>query len=163
MKPRKYTDEELRQAVATSASIREVLSKLGLVEAGGNYSVVRDRIRQHQFDTAHFHGQGWRKGSIKPVQTAREIATYLVKDQSCRSSHLRLRLLREGLKQAVCEICTQTEWQGQPIPLELDHINGDNSDNRLENLRLVCPNCHALTLTYRGKNIRMRRDSTGAA
>ncbi len=70
-----------------------------------------------------------------------------------KSANLRKRLIAEGLKEARCEICKLDEWLGRPIPLQLDHINGDRTDNRLENLRLLCPNCHAQTDTYCGKNI----------
>ena len=66
---------------------------------------------------------------------------------------LRQRLIKEGLKLHQCESCLCETWMGQPIPLELDHINGDRWDSRLENLRLLCPNCHAQTDTYRGRNI----------
>lgn len=154
MKQRKYTDEDLRQAAASSNSIRAVLQKIGLIEAGGNYSAVKQRMTLLQIDLSHFHGKGWRKGKSKPVRAAEEITAYLVANRICRSSHLRIRLIRENLKEAICEMCSSTEWLGQPISLELDHVNGDKADNRLENLRLLCPNCHALTSTYRGKNIR---------
>ena len=69
-----------------------------------------------------------------------------------QSNKLRKRLINEGYLEPVCSSCSLTEWQGVPIPLELDHINGTNTDNRLMNLRLLCPNCHALTSNYRGKN-----------
>ena len=65
------------------------------------------------------------------------------------------RLLNANLKERICEHCENTLWLGNPIPLELHHINGVSSDNRLENLQLLCPNCHALTDNYRGKNIGM--------
>jgi len=138
----------------SSTSIRGVLQKLGLVEAGGNYSSIKLKIALLQLDSSHFRGKSWRKGSSTPPKAAEEIKNYLVIGRSCRSSHLRIRLLREKLKEAICEMCDSTEWLGQPIPLELDHLNGDKTDNRLENIRLICPNCHALTPTYRGRNIR---------
>jgi 5-methylcytosine-specific restriction endonuclease McrA len=70
-----------------------------------------------------------------------------------KTSHLRRRLIAEGVERRRCEICGSESWNGRPIPLELDHVNGRRDDNRLENLRLVCPNCHAQTPTYRGRNI----------
>lgn len=68
------------------------------------------------------------------------------------SHHLKNRFLAEGIFQHQCVSCNLTEWLERPIPLEIDYINGDRRDNRLENLRLLCPNCHALTETYRGRN-----------
>lgn len=82
----------------------------------------------------------------------RHIDELLVAGSSIGGSRLLRRLIREGYKEARCEACQQSEWQGKPIPLELDHINGDPTDNRLENLGVLCPNCHALTPTYCGRN-----------
>jgi len=154
VKPRKYTDEALCQSIVSSNSIRGVLQKLGLAEAGGNYSAIKQRISLLHLDVSHFHGKGWRKGSSKPIKAAEELTAYLVNGRVCRSSHLRIRLLHENLKEAKCEMCGNSQWLEHPIPLELDHVNGDKADNRLENIRFLCPNCHALTPTYRGKNIR---------
>jgi len=81
------------------------------------------------------------------------LSEILVKDSIYQSNKLRKRLIKAGLKSHQCETCGLVEWLGSPIPLELDHINGDKHDNRLPNLRIICPNCHALTDTYRGKNI----------
>lgn len=77
----------------------------------------------------------------------------LVENSTYQSNKLRKRLLKAGIKLPCCEMCNRTEWMGSPIPLELDHINGNKHDNRLFNLRVICPNCHATTETYRGKNI----------
>ena len=71
-----------------------------------------------------------------------------------QTNKLRKKLLYEGLKQHICERCGNSEWEGQPIPLEVHHVNGDKTKNDLTNLQLLCPNCHALTSTYRGKNIK---------
>lgn len=71
-----------------------------------------------------------------------------------QTNKLRIKLLKEGLKKHICERCGNSEWEGQPIPLEVHHINGDKTKNELSNLQLLCPNCHALTSTYRGKNIK---------
>lgn len=80
------------------------------------------------------------------------LESILVKNSSYQSNKLRIKLLKAGIKEYKCEICKNTEWNGKPIPLELSHKDGDNSNNELQNLEIICPNCHALTDTYRGKN-----------
>ena len=145
-----YTEQQLREAVSTSKSIRQVLAKLGLKEAGGNYSTTKKRISQAGIDTTHFTGQGWKKD--KTFGPKRPLEDYLSNEYGIQSYQLKLRLLKEGVKTHQCEVCGITEWNGKPTPLELDHIDGNHSNNNLSNLRVICPNCHAQTETYRGKN-----------
>jgi len=148
----KYTEEQFIDAVKSSTSIRQVLSKLGLKEAGGNYSITKTRIKNLGLDTSHFKGQAWNKGKkLGPRKSVKELLTNDRK-YPYQSHKLKNRLLQEGIKVHQCECCGITEWREKPTPLELDHINGINYDNRLENLRLLCPNCHAQTDTYRGRN-----------
>jgi hypothetical protein len=148
----KYTEEEFIIAVKTSISIRQVLNKLGLKEAGGNYSITKTRIKNLGLDTSHFKGQAWNKGKILGPKKPVEELLVIDRKHPYQSFKLKNRLLQEGIKIHQCECCGIAEWQGKPTPLELDHINGINYDNRLENLRLLCPNCHAQTDTYRGRN-----------
>jgi len=149
--PRKYSEVQFKEAVESSTSIRQVLSKLGLKEAGGNYSHVKRRIEKLNLSLAEgANGQGWSKG--KTLGPKRPIEWYLTENSYHQSHKLKQRLIFEGIKEHKCECCGITEWMGQPTPIELDHINGVHTDNRLENLRLLCPNCHAQTETYRGKN-----------
>ena len=150
---RRYTEAQVREAVLQSSSFRQVLSQLGLVEAGGNYSSVQRLIRDMGLDTSHFRGRAWRKGATKPPQQPRALQELLREGVVFGSYKLKNRILEEGLKERECERCNLRQWLGGPIPLELDHINGRGEDNRIENLRLLCPNCHALTDTYRGKKI----------
>jgi len=149
--PSKYTEEQFIEAVKISTSLRQVLSKIGVKEAGGNYKVAKDKIKKLNLDTSHFTGMSWLKGQTHK-HTTKPIEYYLTEDSYHQSYKLKLRLIAEGIKQHKCEKCDIIEWMGQPAPIELDHINGNNRDNRLENLRLLCPNCHAQTPTYRGRN-----------
>jgi Zn finger protein HypA/HybF involved in hydrogenase expression len=145
-----YSEQELREAVKTSTSIRQVLDKLNIVPAGGNYQTTNRRIQKLDIDTTHFTGQAWNRGKITGPK--RHIEEYLKENSVVQSFKLKGRLIAEGLKEHKCECCGITEWNGKPAPIELDHINGNHHDNRLENLRILCPNCHAQTDTYRGKN-----------
>jgi hypothetical protein len=121
---------------------------------------VKRRIDSLELNVSHFSGQGWKKGNRKPVVQARPISEVLQKGTSYQSYKLKKRLFAEGMKAKKCERCLNVEWLGQQIPLELDHINGDPTDNRIENLQILCPNCHALTGTYRGKKLAKCRDET---
>lgn len=146
----RYSEEQLRDAISTSTSVREALIKLGVSPLGGNYAVIHKAIKQYNIDTTHFTGQSHQKGKRLPSKSA--LNDYLTNKKPINSFRLKNRLLREGILTPVCSRCHNTTWLDQPIPLELDHIDGDSSNNTLQNLRLLCPNCHAFTPTYRGKN-----------
>jgi hypothetical protein len=150
MRLRKYSVRQLRNAVRGAKSMRQVLMKLGVVPYGGNYDVLRRAIRHFRLDTTHFTGQAWNRGQRLPARRPTE--DYLANRVRIQSFKLKRRLLTSGLFAAQCAMCNGTHWLGQPMPLELDHIDGDKSNNRLDNLRMLCPNCHAFTPTYRGKN-----------
>ena len=148
---RSWTDAELTAAVKTSSSIRAVLIKIGLVPAGGNYRQVSESIKELGLDTKHFTGMGWRKNRTFDFIPQRALKDILVKHSDFQSFKLKKRLFVEGLKTPKCELCDWAEVaQDGRIPVELDHINGDRFDNRLENLRILCPNCHSLQPTHRG-------------
>jgi hypothetical protein len=154
---KKWTEEKLIKAVKKSTSIREVILKLGLIPAGGNYEQVKKYIGERSLDTSHFTGKGWRTGMNVPTVPALEISKILTKNSFVQSYKLKRRLFKEGLKTPTCEECGwAVKANDGRVPLELDHINGDKHDNRLENLRILCPNCHSLKPTHRGRNIGRR-------
>ena len=153
------TDDEFRQAVATSLSVRQVLGRIGLVPAGGNYKTVHSRVRQLRLDTSHWTGAAWNQGArFQTFGKCSPLTDILVENSEYHfTCGLKKRLLKELVKEHRCEVCNRTKWNKQPIPLELHHVNGVNNDHRLENLQLLCPNCHALTANYRGKNQRIKK------
>ena len=157
----KRTKKEYEAAVAKSFSIASVCRILGLKPTGGNYRIIHKAIEEFKLDTSHFTGQGWNVGlKFNPKEVTR-IEDILVKDSFYQSYKLKKRLIQEGIKKECCESCGLTEWLGKPIPLEMHHMNGDNRDNRLANLQLLCPNCHALTDNYRGLNKSAHRETDG--
>ena len=152
-KERSWTDEQLKNAVSDSKSYRSVIAKLGLIPAGGNYVQVQSRIKDLNLDVSHFKGQGWNKGTTYHSKTRPELEDLLVVGSKVQSFKLKRRLYESGLKLPKCELCGWSRMsEDGRIPLELDHINGEHYDNRLENLRILCPNCHSLQSTHRGRN-----------
>ncbi len=152
-KSRSWTDEQLAEAVKASRSYRNVIILLGLIPAGGNYKQVKEYTIKLGLDTSHFTGMGWNKGLIHNPNPAKPLEELLVLGSNPQSFVLKKRLYAAGLKKPKCEMCGwHTISVDGRIPLELDHINGNKLDNRIENLRVLCPNCHSLQLTHRGKN-----------
>lgn len=164
-KRRTWTDQELADAVRGSRSLSEVQRRLGYRPSGGMHRYVSAHVKRLGLNTEHFTGQAWLRGRTG-TRTARlrPLAEVLVAGSVVNSANLRKRLVREGLREPRCEICELDTWRGAPLPLALDHINGDPCDNRLENLRILCPNCHALTDTWcgrkNGRRTPMQRERT---
>ncbi len=157
IRKRRWTKENLRNAVNKSKSYRNVIKLLGLEPAGGNYDQIKKYVREYGFSVEHFIGKAWNKGKkfdFKPIIKLEDI---LIKDSTYQSFKLKKRLFAGNLKKPQCEEC---EWaklsKDGRLPLELDHINGDRHDNRLMNLRVLCPNCHSLQPTHRGRNIKKK-------
>ncbi|MCQ2238695.1 MAG: HNH endonuclease [Bacteroidaceae bacterium] len=153
------TKQEVEEAVRNSKSIADVCRFLGIKPIGGNYRIIHKAIDEFNIDTSHFTGQGWNVGLKFRPSKPKDLKDILVKGSYFQSFKLKRRLLSEGLKEKKCESCNLTTWMGLEIPLELHHVNGDNSDNRIENLKLLCPNCHALTDSYRGLNKSAHRET----
>ncbi len=159
----KYTKELLEPIVAISESLAGVITKLGLNLTGGNYTYIRTKIKNAGIDTSHFTGQLWHKGKtaethpgIRKSATTLTIPNEEIFVENCRpitGPRLQKRLLALGweLKCAIVE-CGVSTWLGKKIALHVDHVNGVHNDNRLINLRFLCPNCHQQTETWGNKN-----------
>lgn len=154
---RSWTIDQLKSVVAESTSYWQVIEKLGLIPAGGNYAQLKKYVLEHKVDTAHFTGKVWNKGLRGIGKPRITLAEILVQNSSFQSYKLKARLFKAGLKPQHCEQCRWAEVTSDGyLPLELDHINGDRTDNRLENLRVLCPNCHSLTPHHRGRGGRKK-------
>lgn len=141
--------EDVEEIVKKSHSIAEMCRNFGVKPIGGNYRVMHHLIDKYNIDTSHFTGKGWNIGMKFKPKTSKPIREILVENSYYQSHKLKLRLLKNNMKEYKCESCGNTEWLGFPIPLELHHINGNHFDNRLENLKILCPTCHAMHHKYK--------------
>ncbi len=149
----KWTKENLEPIVKSSKTYREVFEKLRIRSAGGNARTLKKYIMIYNIDTNHFVTNYDTMVHLS-VLNKKPLDEVLVKDSSYSRYYLKKRLYEEGILKKECCLCGQDEnWNGMKISLILDHINGIHNDNRIENLRIVCPNCNAGLDTFAGKNI----------
>lgn len=147
---KQFTKEQIELIVKESKSFREMAIKLGYSPDGGSAIVTMKKVvEEYQIDTSHFLGQGWNKDNFdydrfqngKAIKTARALDAIV------------------ALRTHKCESCGLETWLDKKIPLEVHHLDGNHLNNELENLQLLCPNCHAFTKNYRGKNINVVKGS----
>ena len=145
-----FSKEELQELLDTSCSFREVIRKCGHSDRSANtFQIFKKKIEGLDLTKINHNRtkRGFNNGNSKS-----HISEHLVKDSDYPRGHLKTRILKEGLLENKCSVCNmEGEWMGKPIVMILDHINGVNNDNRLENLRMVCPNCNSQLDTHCGK------------
>lgn len=146
MKKYDYSYERVADAVKNSICWKDALQRMGIPPAGGNWKTFKDAVHRLGIDTSHFD----QYAAVSRTETSP--ASYYIENRvNVPSWKLLKKLLNEGYKENRCEVCGITEWNGKPITLQLHHIDGDHLNNSLENLQVICPNCHSQTDNFRGK------------
>ena len=143
MKKVNWTKELLEEIVPKCFSFAEVLRRLGLQTEGSNSKTLKKKLIEFNVDYSHFTGQRWKANKANPVYREKYLPN-LCNHSSLSSTNVKNMVFNLGLKENKCENCGLSEWMGKPITCELHHINGITTDNRIENLQILCPNCHAL-------------------
>ena len=154
-----YTKDWLEELCKDSYSYAEVLRKAGRKQGGGTQATLRKKIEEFEIDISHFTGQRW-QDSPNQIDNHENREKYSLEEVFTKNSPVTQKVLRGYVKRHnlipyKCQNCgCDGHWQNGIIALEIDHIDGDNRNNEISNLRYLCPNCHALTDTYRGRNIK---------
>ena len=154
---RQYSKEWLSELCKDSYSCAEVLRKAGRKQGGGTQATLRKKIEEFQIDISHFTGQRWQdspnQNEHKEVREKYDLEEIFRANSPVTQKVLRGYVERHNLLEYKCVKCgCDGQWQDGQIALEIDHLDGDNTNNEISNLRYLCPNCHALTETYRGRN-----------
>lgn len=136
--------KDLSLIVNESNSLFEILIKQGIKCTNENIEILKDELEEHGIDYTNL--------PIKTIFQKQPLEEILVEDSNYDSSKLKKRLIEAGLKEERCEICgVGNEWNGKPLTLQIHHINGNHRDNRIDNLQILCPNCHSQTVNYKGR------------
>lgn len=137
-----FSKEEIENFIKESRSYRDLALKLGYSnESGSAIATIKSMIQELNLDVSHFTGQGWNKNNF-------DYSRFQYGKKIRGATMIQALTALRGWR---CENCGLTEWQGQKVPLEVHHIDGDELNSVLENLQVLCPNCHALTNNYKGK------------
>lgn len=151
----RFSDEQIKEAVEKSISFRSTLIFLGLCgDGGGNVYALKQRIKELGISTSHFLGHAYLKGKKHNWNKKTPSSEIFIADSKYKGStdSIKRRYIKEFDVPYECSKCKINEWEGQKLTLQLDHKNGKRNDNRPENLRLLCPNCHSMTQNFAGRN-----------
>jgi len=148
-----YSKEELIDIINNSDTMSAVLTKVGLAARGSNHKTLKRRCLKEGIDLDDLKLRTLEYYKKRTTIIAKDINDILVENSNYNPVHLKKRLLKTGVLDNICSECgISPEWNQKPLTLIMDHINGIHSDNRIENLRILCPNCHSQTPTYTGRN-----------
>lgn len=149
--------ETATKIVKDCNSIADFCRKVGWVPRGDNYKIFHKYEKEYNLDTSHFTGIRSNLNNVLNCSKEKTVAEY-IQSTSVSSSKLLKKILKEGIRERKCECCGGTEWNGNPIPLELHHKDGNTSNNDLSNLELLCLNCHYFTDNYKGKKNKKQKE-----
>lgn len=152
----KYTKELLESLIKKSKSVADVMRFLEIKITGGNHAHISKQIKSFEINTNHFLGQNWAKGRILDKRRLKPEEILIENNKRRMDAQLLRRALLESGIEYKCFFCSIKEWNNKKLTLHVDHINGDWSNNKIENLRFLCPNCHSQTDTYGAKNIKIK-------
>lgn len=151
---RKISKEDAEKIVKECFTIADFCRKVGWQPRGDNYKIFHSYVKEYNLDTSHFTGgNNTNFGNKNNKEKEKSVEEY-IKNDIVRGTTLLKKLIKEGIKERKCECCGNDKWLGEDIPLEIHHKDGNHYNNNLENIMLLCPNCHARTDTYKSKKLR---------